>query len=158
MLQTAAHPAMIRGLVGLLAIVPASAFAMAWECEVLRASVRPDAEGAHRIPGRQRGGLRPGRAPLRGSRGKARPAARPRSLAGLAALLAMRRAARGRGPRGARRRPRPSRRARVLRRERRGPRRRRDPLQHRHSRAHAASAPCRLRAASSPRCSRWARS
>ncbi len=31
MLQTAAHPAMTRGLIGLLAIVPASAFAMAWE-------------------------------------------------------------------------------------------------------------------------------
>jgi ACS family hexuronate transporter-like MFS transporter len=31
MLEMAAHPAMIRGLLGLLAIVPASAFAMAWE-------------------------------------------------------------------------------------------------------------------------------
>jgi ACS family hexuronate transporter-like MFS transporter len=31
MRQTAADPAMIRGLIGLLAIVPASAFAMAWE-------------------------------------------------------------------------------------------------------------------------------
>jgi MFS transporter, ACS family, hexuronate transporter len=31
MLKTASHPAMIRGLIGLLAIVPASAFAMAWE-------------------------------------------------------------------------------------------------------------------------------
>jgi len=31
MLKTAAHPAMTRGLIGLLAIVPASAFAMAWE-------------------------------------------------------------------------------------------------------------------------------
>jgi ACS family hexuronate transporter-like MFS transporter len=31
MLRTAAHPAMVRGIVGLLAIVPASAFAMAWE-------------------------------------------------------------------------------------------------------------------------------
>ena len=33
MLQTASHPAMVRGLVGLLAIVPASAFAMAWEAK-----------------------------------------------------------------------------------------------------------------------------
>jgi predicted MFS family arabinose efflux permease len=31
MLATAGHPAMVRGIVGLLAIVPASAFAMAWE-------------------------------------------------------------------------------------------------------------------------------
>jgi ACS family hexuronate transporter-like MFS transporter len=31
MLQTAVDPAMVRGLIGLLAIVPASAFAMAWE-------------------------------------------------------------------------------------------------------------------------------
>jgi len=31
MLKTAAHPAMTRGIIGLLAIVPASAFAMAWE-------------------------------------------------------------------------------------------------------------------------------
>ena len=31
MLETAADPAMIRGIIGLLAIVPASAFAMAWE-------------------------------------------------------------------------------------------------------------------------------
>ena len=33
MLQTASHPAMVRGLVGLLAIVPAAAFAMAWEAK-----------------------------------------------------------------------------------------------------------------------------
>ncbi|HLK40679.1 MAG TPA: MFS transporter, partial [Polyangiaceae bacterium] len=33
MLQVLAHPAMLRGLVGLLAIVPASAFAMAWEAK-----------------------------------------------------------------------------------------------------------------------------
>jgi ACS family hexuronate transporter-like MFS transporter len=33
MRKTATHPAMIRGIVGLLAIVPASAFAMAWEAK-----------------------------------------------------------------------------------------------------------------------------
>jgi MFS transporter, ACS family, hexuronate transporter len=33
MLQTAADPAMIRGILGLLAIVPASAFAMSWEAK-----------------------------------------------------------------------------------------------------------------------------
>jgi ACS family hexuronate transporter-like MFS transporter len=33
MLEVAVHPAMLRGLVGLLAIVPASAFAMAWEAK-----------------------------------------------------------------------------------------------------------------------------
>jgi ACS family hexuronate transporter-like MFS transporter len=33
MLEVAVHPAMLRGLVGLLAIVPASAFAVAWEAK-----------------------------------------------------------------------------------------------------------------------------
>ncbi len=33
MLEVARHPAMLRGLIGLIAIVPASAFAMAWEAK-----------------------------------------------------------------------------------------------------------------------------
>ena len=159
MLKTASHLAMIRGLIGLLAIVPASAFAMAWESKFYVRQFGLTQKGLTGYLVASAVAYDVARYSVRRPRGEARAPARPRLARPPRALLACGALLAVTGLAGLAVDVQPARRSSAwVHRERRGARCGRDPLQHGHARARASASGVDGRAASSLRCSRSARS